>query len=59
MVIDAARQAKLERVYVRTTQTGHWFQELGFTMSSSDALPESEKQKAKIDRNSNILVRAL
>ena len=58
-LIDAARQAKLERVYVRTTQTGHWFQELGFTMSSSDALPESEKQKAKIDRNSNILVRAL
>ncbi|NCG06932.1 MAG: amino-acid N-acetyltransferase [Gammaproteobacteria bacterium] len=58
-LIDAARQAELERVYVRTTQTGHWFQELGFTMSSSDALPESEKQKAKIDRNSNILVRAL
>ena len=58
-LIDAAKQAQLERVYVRTTQTGHWFQELGFTKSSPDALPESEKQKAKIDRNSNILVRAL
>jgi len=28
-------------------------------MSSPEALPESEKQKAKIDRNSKILVRAL
>ena len=58
-LIDAAKQSKLDRVYVRTTQTGHWFQELGFTMSSVDALPNSEKQKAKIDRNSNILVHAL
>ena len=58
-LIDAGKQAKLERVYVRTTQTGHWFQELGFTMSSHEVLPDSEKQKAKIDRNSKILVRAL
>jgi amino-acid N-acetyltransferase len=58
-LIDAARQSELERVYVRTTQTGHWFQELGFTMSLLDELPESEKQKANVDRNSNILVRAL
>ena len=58
-LIDAAKQAELERVYVRTTQTEHWFRELGFTMSLPDALPQSEKQKTKIDRNSNILVRAL
>ena len=58
-LIDAARQSELERVYVRTTQTGHWFQELGFTMSLLDELPEAEKQKANVDRNSNILVRAL
>ena len=58
-LVDAARQSELERVYVRTTQTGHWFQELGFTMSLLDELPESEKQKANVDRNSNILVRAL
>jgi amino-acid N-acetyltransferase len=58
-LIDGAKQAKLARVYVRTTQTGHWFQELGFAMSSPEALPDSEKQKAKIDRNSKILVRAL
>ena len=58
-LVDAARQSELERVYVRTTQTGHWFQELGFTMSLLDELPESEKEKANVDRNSNILVRAL
>jgi amino-acid N-acetyltransferase len=58
-LIDAARQSELERVYVRTTQTAHWFQELGFTMSLLDELPEAEKQKANVDRNSNILVRAL
>jgi amino-acid N-acetyltransferase len=58
-LVDAARQSELERVYVRTTQTGHWFQELGFTMSLLDELPEAEKQKANVDRNSNILVRAL
>jgi amino-acid N-acetyltransferase len=58
-LIDAARHSELERVYVRTTQTAHWFQELGFTMSLLDELPEAEKQKANVDRNSNILVRAL
>lgn len=58
-LVDAAKQSELERVYVRTTQTGHWFQELGFTMSLLDELPEAEKQKANVDRNSNILVRAL
>ena len=58
-LVDAAKQSELERVYVRTTQTGHWFQELGFTMSLLDELPESEKEKANVDRNSNILVRAL
>lgn len=58
-LIDVAKQSKLERVYVRTTQTGHWFQELGFTVSSPDELPEYEKQKAIIDRNSLILIRTL
>ena len=58
-LIDRAKQAELGRVYVRTTQTGHWFQELGFTRASPNTLPESEKQKAKINRNSNILTRAL
>ncbi|MDA8589812.1 amino-acid N-acetyltransferase [Luminiphilus sp.] len=58
-LVQDAKESNISRVYVRTTQTGHWFQELGFKAVTETELPDIERQKAQHDRNSNILVRSL
>ena len=58
-LVNMAKESKVRRAYVRTTQTGHWFQGLGFIAGSEAELPESERQKAKAARNSKTLIRAL
>lgn len=56
---ETARELHLKQVYVRTTQTGHWFQELGFQPVEQNELPSAEQAKSSRDRNSNTLIRAL
>lgn len=56
---EKARELDLAQVYVRTTQTGHWFRELGFKPAEHDALPHAEQAKSSRDRNSNTLIRAI
>lgn len=56
---ERARELHLEQVYVRTTQTGHWFRELGFKPVDQNALPHAEQAKSSRDRNSNTLLRAI
>ena len=58
-LVEDAKKSNISRVYVRTTQTGHWFQELGFKAANETELPDIERQKAQYDRNSNILIRLL
>jgi amino-acid N-acetyltransferase len=58
-LVEDAKKSNISRVYVRTTQTGHWFQELGFNAANETELPDIERQKAQYDRNSNILIRLL
>jgi amino-acid N-acetyltransferase len=58
-LVEDAKKSNISRVYVRTTQTGHWFQELGFNAANETELPDIERQKAQYDRNSNILIRFL
>jgi amino-acid N-acetyltransferase len=55
---DARRQG-LERVFVLTTQTAHWFIEQGFVESSRDELPEQKKQLYNLQRNSKVFFKQL
>ena len=56
---EYARNLHLKQVYVRTTQTGHWFRELGFQPIEQTALPPTEQAKSSRHRNSNTLIRAI
>lgn len=49
-----ARQQGLSELFVLTTQTSHWFQELGFEPSSPDALPGERKSLYNFQRNSKV-----
>lgn len=49
-----ARQQGITELFVLTTQTSHWFQELGFDASSPDALPGERKSLYNYQRNSKV-----
>jgi amino-acid N-acetyltransferase len=54
-----AREQKLNKVFVLTTQTAHWFQELGFVETTQDQLPEKKQRLYNLQRNSKVFVKAL
>jgi len=54
-----ARRQGLDRVFVLTTQTAHWFIEQGFVESSRDALPDSKQSLYNLQRNSKVFFKAL
>ncbi|MEH6589294.1 MAG: amino-acid N-acetyltransferase [Halioglobus sp.] len=49
----------LERVFVLTTQTTHWFIEQGFVESSRDQLPTGKQSLYNLQRNSKVLFKDL
>lgn len=49
-----AREKQLASVFVLTTQTAHWFQELGFVEMTQQQLPEKKKQLYNLQRNSKV-----
>jgi amino-acid N-acetyltransferase len=49
----------LERVFVLTTQTTHWFIEQGFTEGNRDQLPDQKQSLYNLQRNSKVLFKAL
>jgi amino-acid N-acetyltransferase len=49
----------LERVFVLTTQTTHWFIEQGFAESSRDQLPTGKQSLYNLQRNSRVLFKDL
>ena len=49
-----AREKQLASVFVLTTQTAHWFQELGFVEITQQQLPEKKKQLYNLQRNSKV-----
>jgi amino-acid N-acetyltransferase len=55
---EAARLG-LERVFVLTTQTTHWFLEQGFTESDLAELPAEKQQVYNLQRNSKVLIKQL
>jgi len=54
-----ARRQGLDRVFVLTTQTAHWFIEQGFVEASQDALPGRKKALYNLQRNSKVFFKAL
>lgn len=49
----------LTRLFVLSTQTGHWFREKGFLDATLDELPESKKSLYNYQRKSRIFVKSL
>lgn len=56
---DKAREAKLDKVFVLTTQTEHWFIENGFKPAGVDALPAAKQSLYNFQRNSKVLVKSV
>jgi len=55
-VAAQARQMGLDKLFVLTTRSIHWFQERGFTPVEIDLLPESKKQMYNYQRRSKVLM---
>jgi amino-acid N-acetyltransferase len=49
----------LQRLFVLTTQTAHWFRERGFEPAEVDDLPPSRRMAYNSGRNSKVLLKAL
>ncbi|MDX1451863.1 MAG: amino-acid N-acetyltransferase [Oleiphilaceae bacterium] len=56
-IVDRAKAMNLQRLFVLTTKTEHWFRERGFEPVAADQLP-GEKIYNK-DRNAKVLVKSL
>lgn len=54
-----ARGQGLERVFVLTTQTAHWFIEQGFVEASRDELPGEKQSLYNLQRNSKVFFKRL
>lgn len=54
-----AKQAGIERLFVLTTRTVHWFQERGFRLANIQDLPAEKKQHYNYQRRSKILIQSL
>ena len=56
---DKAERLGVSSLFVRTTQTLHWFVERGFAGCELDDLPEAMRQAYNYQRNSKLLVKRL
>ncbi|MFB1486032.1 MULTISPECIES: amino-acid N-acetyltransferase [unclassified Thiocapsa] len=56
---DIARAAGIERLFVLTTQTAHWFRERGFEPASLGALPMERQALYNFQRNSQVYIKVL
>ena len=54
-----ARAAGLERIFVLTTRTEHWFRERGFVEVSPDQLPKQKRELYNYERRSKVLAKEL
>lgn len=52
---DKAQKSNIQRLYVRSTQTVHWFVERGFTPCSIEDLPEPMRSAYNHERKSKVL----
>lgn len=55
-ICEKAQNMGLNRIFVLTTVTGHWFREYGFLPSTIDELPDGKKRLYNYQRNSKVLM---
>ncbi|WP_392552347.1 amino-acid N-acetyltransferase [Orbus wheelerorum] len=55
-LIEQAKKMRLEKLFVLTTRSIHWFREKGFVPAEVDNLPITKKQLYNYQRNSKILI---
>lgn len=53
-----AKKMKLERLFVLTTRTGHWFIERGYSEASIDVLPAAKRELYNYQRRSKVFVKS-
>jgi amino-acid N-acetyltransferase len=54
-----ARTQRLERLFVLTTRTSHWFRERGFDEIGPEALPRQKRELFNYQRRSKVFVKSL
>lgn len=54
-----ARMQRLERLFVLTTRTAHWFRERGFVEIGPDALPREKRELYNYQRRSKVFAKSL
>ncbi|MFZ7159364.1 amino-acid N-acetyltransferase [Avibacterium gallinarum] len=54
-----AKEQHIERLFVLTTRTVHWFQERGFYLAQVEDLPVEKREKYNYQRRSKILIKEL
>ena len=54
-----ARQAGINKLFVLTTQTSHWFQERGFRRAKMENLPVKKRSLYNYRRNSKVFIKVL
>jgi amino-acid N-acetyltransferase len=54
-----ARKLKLQRLFVLTTRTAHWFVERGFAETGLDELPSPRRELYNFQRRSKVLTKSL
>lgn len=58
-ILQRAEEKQIKRLYVRSTQTVHWFVERGFVECAIADLPEALRQAYNYERKSKVLVKEL
>ncbi len=54
-----AKKLKLQRLFVLTTRTAHWFIERGYADAGVDALPTARRDLYNLQRRSKVLVKSM
>ncbi|MCF8197383.1 MAG: amino-acid N-acetyltransferase [Sulfuritalea sp.] len=54
-----AKKLKLQRLFVLTTRTAHWFIERGYVAAGVDALPTARRDLYNLQRRSKVLVKSM
>jgi amino-acid N-acetyltransferase len=55
-LVSKARERGLKQIFVLTTRTADWFEQMGFQRADISAIPEKRRITYNIDRNSVVLV---
>jgi amino-acid N-acetyltransferase len=55
----AATKSGINRLFVLTTQSAHWFEERGFCAAGTDDLPDEKKNFYNFQRGSKVLIKSI